>query len=189
MKKNNIKVLCAVAFTLVICSCEKKQPDTPNSDMETFKPYNVDFDKDGASDFTIIMSGIGTSDVPQSAGVRTFEIASADSNFLGLSLNADFTEYLYQGNEAISVNTNALLSYKYFGQRLYAREIKNGAYSTDWIIDPQFAIKKFIVYKKTKPNGTNKYGWVKLDFDISAKKLKVLDYFETSNVSFICGKK
>ena len=169
-------------------SCNKDHlEETPVNDMNIYKPTKLDFNNDGIDDLILTISNGGTADVPQSSGSNVFLISSADTNLTFLAKTKYRDDYWFLENETIDFNTN-FLSYSEFFASLYARLIKNGKYSSNWTIDDDFSTKKYLVFQNKK-NSNTKYGWLKIEFNISSKNLEVIDYFETTTRTFTAGKK
>jgi hypothetical protein len=189
LKLNLMKNLLAIAFLLTVLSCSKdKVEETPTTDYELYKQTKLDFNNDGTVDLNVSIRNFGTADVPQSSGANYFTVSSADSNLTFLSKSVNLDDYLYEENETISINASSYLSFKYFYSTLYRRTIQKGKYFSDWMIDQKYSTKKIIVFQNNKGQ-TTKYGWIKLNFNISTKKMTIDDYFETSTSSFKTGKK
>jgi hypothetical protein len=161
--------------------------ETPVNDMNIYKPTKLDFNNDGIDDLILTISNGGTADVPQSSGSNVFLISSADTNLTFLAKTKYRDDYWFEENETADFNTN-FLSFAEFFAPLYARLIKNGRYDSNWTIDDNFSTKKYLVFLNKK-NSTIKYGWLKIDFNVSSKKLEVIDNFETTKRTFTVGKK
>ena len=184
-----MKILLAIGIFFSLLGCTKDQVlENESNEIIKYQDVASDFNNDGISDVLLKMVNIGTADVPQSSGTNIFTISSLDSNLSFLSKTINLDNYWYKENESIIANASSFFSFKYFYDNLYSRNIGNGKYVSSWTIDENYSNNKYLVFKYYK-NQTLKYGWIKINFNISTKQLTIEDYYETTNNIFIVGKK
>lgn len=183
-----MKHLFILLLLFASLSCKKDQvEETPVNDINIYKPTKLDFNNDGMSDIILSIFNNRIVNSQQSTGINVFHITSADTNLIFLAKTKYRNDYWFAENETVDFNTN-FLSFAEFFAPLYTRLIKNEKYDSNWTIDDNFSTKKYLVFLNKKTS-TIKYGWIKVDFNISSKKLSVIDYFETTTRTFIAGKK
>jgi hypothetical protein len=184
-----MKILLAIGIFFSLLGCTKDQVlENESNEIIKYQDVASDFNNDGISDILLKMVNIGTADVPQSSGTNIFTISSLDSNLSFLSKTINLDNYWYKENESIIANASSFFSFKYFYAFLYRRNIENGKYISSWTIDENYSNNKYLVFKYNK-NQTLKYGWIKINFNISTKQLTIEDYYETTNNIFVVGKK
>ncbi|TAF65728.1 MAG: hypothetical protein EAZ55_08160 [Cytophagales bacterium] len=170
-------------------SCSKDVAvENPVKDLELYQTTKLDFNNDGNPDLKLEILNFGTADIPQSAGSNSFYVSSVDSNLTFLSKTVHLDEYWFEENKVLKIDTFNTFSSKYFYAKLYSRNIRDGNYNTDWKIDSEFSNSKIIVFRNKNTTNT-KYGWIKLDFNISTKTLNIVDYYETTLTTITTGKK
>lgn len=184
-----MKILLAICIFFSLLGCKKDQTTVNEStEIINYKDVAVDFDNDGISDILLKMVNIGTLDVPQSSGTNIFTISSLDSNLSFLSKTTNLDNYWFKENESIIANSSSFFSFKYFYAFLYSRNIEYGKYVSNWTINENYSNNKYLVFKYNK-NQNLKYGWIKINFNISTKQMNIEDYYETTNNVFVVGKK
>ncbi len=182
--------LFIISLSIIICSCNKDNDDTLDSNLLIPQKANVDLNNDSIDDFIVHFVWGPWEGVNNSGYYLTGDIEPQNDNLLLSKQNKN--AFFIQQNDTIKVELSDSLSWKntsiHFVTMSNDLLKENYSWPTEWIIQNHNSFESYFIGIKLIENNSSLIGWMKIEISSSTGEIKISDKQITSDEYIVINK-